>query len=72
MTQMKRFSLARLLIASALVATAALAFALFLVPSDLDQRSLLGMGILALALIIAFLMAWYLPMGQKGDGRREL
>ena len=72
MTQMKRFSLARLLIASALVATAALAFALFGVTSDLDQRSLLGMGILALALIIAFLMAWYLPMGPNGDGRREL
>jgi Na+/melibiose symporter-like transporter len=70
-TQVKRFSLAMLLIASALVATAAPAFAQVGVPSDLDQRWLLGMVIVALTLIIAFLMAWYLPMGSKGDGPRR-
>jgi hypothetical protein len=65
--------MAMLLIASALVATAALAFARFGVPSDLlDQRSLLGIGILALTVIIAFLMAWYLPMGPNGGGRRDV
>jgi Na+/melibiose symporter-like transporter len=70
-TQVKRFSLAMLLIASALVATAAPAFAQVGVPSDPDQRWLLGMVIVALTLIIAFLMAWYLPMGSKGDGPRR-
>jgi hypothetical protein len=70
-TQLKRLSLAMLLMASALVAgaavaTAAPAFAQVGVPSDPDQRWLLGMGTIALTLIIAFLMAWYLPM--KGDG----
>ena len=59
MTQVKRFSLAMLLMASALVATAAPAFAQVGVLSDPDQRWLLGIVIIALALIIAVLMAWY-------------
>ena len=59
MTQVKRFSLAMLLIASALVATAAPAFAQVGVLSDPDQRWLLGIVIIALALIIAVLIAWY-------------
>jgi Na+/melibiose symporter-like transporter len=58
-TQVKRFSLAMLLMASALVATAAPAFAQVGVLSDPDQRWLLGIVIIALALIIAVLMAWY-------------
>jgi hypothetical protein len=61
-TQVKIFSLAMLLIASALVAVAALAFA------HSDPRSLLGLGIIELTVIIAFLMVWYLPMGPHGDG----
>ena len=61
MTQVKIFSLAMLLMASALVATAALAFAYS------DPRSLLGLGIIELTLQIAFLMAWYLAMGSH-DG----
>jgi hypothetical protein len=64
-TQVKRFSLAMLLMASALVATAALAVA------HSDPRSLLGLGILELTVIIAFLMAWYLPIGSHGDGPRR-
>ena len=68
--QVKRFSLAMLLMSSSLVATAALAFAQSGTFSDPDQRWLLGMGILALTLIIAFLMAWYLPMGPNGGGPR--
>ena len=72
MTQVKRFSLAMLLMSSALVATVAPAFAQSRTFSDPDQRWLLGMGILALTLIIAFLMAWYLPMGAKnGAGPRR-
>ena len=62
MTKVKIFLLAMLLMASALVATAALAFA------HSDPRSLLGLGILELALQIAFLMAWYLPMGAHRMG----
>jgi hypothetical protein len=74
-TQLKRLSLAMLLMASALVAgatvatavaTVAPAFAQVGVPSDPDQRWLLGMGTIALTLIIAFLMAWYLPMKRDG------
>ena len=72
MTQVKRFSLAILLMSSALVATSAPAFAQSGTFSDPDQRWLLGMGILALTLIIGFLMAWYLPMGAKnGAGPRR-
>ena len=71
-TQVKRWSLAMLLMSSALVATAAPAFAQSGTFPDPDQRRLLlGMGILALTLIIAFLMAWYLPMGPKGGGPRR-
>ena len=70
-TQVKRFSLAMLLMSSALVATAAPAFAQSGTFSDPGQRWLLGMGILALTLIIAFLMAWYLPMGPNGAGPRR-
>jgi hypothetical protein len=62
--QVKRFSLALLLMASALVATAALAFV------HSDPRRLLGLGILELTVIIALLMAWYLPMGSRGGGSR--
>ena len=64
MKQVKRFSLALLLMASALVATAALAFV------HSDPRRLLGLGILELTVIIALLMAWYLPMGSRGGGYR--
>ena len=74
MTQVKRFSVTMLLIASALVATAAPAFAQGGLLSDPDQRWLLGMVIIAfiaLTLIIAVLMAWYLPMRSKGDGPRR-
>ena len=70
-TQVKRWSLAMLLMSSALVATAAPAFAQSGTFPDPDQRWLLGMGILALTLIIAFLMAWYLPMGPEGGGPRR-
>jgi hypothetical protein len=70
-TQVKRFSLAMLLMSSALVATSAPAFAQSRTFSDPDQRWLLGMGILALTLIIGFLMAWYLPMGPNGAGPRR-
>jgi hypothetical protein len=70
-TQVKRWSLAMLLMSSALVATAAPAFAQSGTFSDPDQRRLLlGMGILALTPIIAFLMAWYLSMGPNGGGPR--
>jgi hypothetical protein len=57
--KVKIFLLAMLLMASALVATAALAFA------HSDPRSLLGLGIIELTLQIAFLMAWYLPMERS-------
>jgi hypothetical protein len=70
-TQVKRWSLAMLLMSSALVATAAPAFAQSGTFPDPDQRWLLGMGILALTLIIAFLIAWYTPMGPKGGGPRR-
>jgi hypothetical protein len=63
--QVKRLSLAMLLISSALVATAAPAFAQSGTFADPDQRRLLGMGILALTLIIALLMALFLPMGSN-------
>jgi uncharacterized membrane protein len=63
--QVKRFSLAMLLISSALVATAAPAFAQSGTFADLDQRRLLGMGIIALTLIVALLMALFLPMGSN-------
>ena len=70
-TQVKRFSVTMLLIASALVATAAPAFAQVGVPSDPDQRWLLGMVIIALTLIIAVLMAWYsLRKTRRGHRRR--
>ena len=64
-TRVKIFLLAMLLMASALVATAALAFA------HSDPRSLLGLGILELTLQIAFLMAWYLPMESHRGGPRN-
>jgi hypothetical protein len=75
-TQLKRLSLAMLLMASPLVAgataaTVAPAFAQVGVPSDPEQRWLLGMGTIALTLItliIAFLVAWYLPMNRDGAG----
>src|SRR4028119_818587 len=71
-TQVKRWSLAMLLMSSALVATAAPAFAQSGTFPDPDQRRLLlGMGILALTPIIAFFMAWYLPMGPNGAGPRR-
>jgi hypothetical protein len=69
--QVKRFSLPILLMSFALVAAATPAFAQSEQFPDLDQRRLLGMGILALTLIIAFLMAWYLPMGPNGAGPRR-
>ena len=59
-TKVKILSLAMLLMASALVATAALAF------GHSDPRSLFGLGIIELTLQIAFLVAWYLPMGSHG------
>lgn len=65
MTQVKIFSLAMLLMASALVAVAALAF------GHSDPGRLLGLGIIELTVIIAFLMAWYLPIGSHGDGPRR-
>ena len=73
MTKVKIFLLAMLLMASALVAGAAVAtvapaFAQVGVPSDTDHRWLLGVGTIALTLIIAFLMAWYLPMKRDGAG----
>ena len=73
MTQLKRLSLAMLLMASALVAGAAVAavapaFAQVGVLSDPDQRWLLGVGTIALTLVIAFLMAWYLPMKRDSAG----
>jgi hypothetical protein len=55
--QVKRFSLPILLMSFALVATVTPAFAQSEIFADLDQRRLLGMGIIALTLIIAFLMA---------------
>src|SRR5215212_3058753 len=64
-TKVKIFLLAMLLMASALVATAALAIV------HSDPRSLLGLGILELALQIAFLIAWYLPMGLDRSGPRN-
>jgi hypothetical protein len=69
--QAKRFSLAMLLVSSALGATMTPAFAQSGSFPDPDQRWLLGVGILALTLIIAFLMAWYLPMGPNGAGPRR-
>ena len=70
--QVTRFSLAMLLISFALVATAAPAFAQSGTTfSDPDQRWLLGMGIVALSVIVGLLMAWYLPMGQNSAGFRR-
>jgi len=69
--QVKRFSLAILLMSFALVATATPAFAQFGLSSDPGQRRLLGMGIISLTLIIAFLMAWYLPIRRNVDEHRS-
>ena len=51
-----------LLIASMLVATAALEF---VTPLDLSSRRLLGIEIIVLTAIVAFLASWPLPLKQK-------
>jgi len=69
-TQVKRFALAMLLMAFALVATAAPAFAQFGISSDSGQRRLLGMGIIALTLIIALLIVWFAQVKRNVDEDR--
>ena len=67
-TQVKRFALAILLIPSALIATAAPAIAQVGLPSEPDQRTLLGLVILSLTLIVFLVIAWYGLMGANGGG----